>query len=144
MNEEEIIKIIKYMLENKNTDINVIINYEAIKGLLDLYNKEKEKNKELSNSYDKLAKECNEENKRCMMLAIEKQDCFEKYRYNLQQNESLTKEFSNVIPVQKIKDKIEELDKEKLKYDNDLRIYTLRNTFDFQKEVLQELLEGGD
>lgn len=36
-----------------------------------------------------------------------------------------------------------ELDKEKLKYDNDLRIYTLRNTFDFQKEVLQEILEEG-
>ena len=42
MSEEEIIKIIKYMLENKNTDINVIINYEAIQGLLDLYKKEKE------------------------------------------------------------------------------------------------------
>ena len=49
-------------------------------------------------------------------------------------------EFKDFIPVQKVKDKIEELDKEKLKYDNDLRIYTLRNTFDFQKEVLQELL----
>ena len=40
MREEEIIKIIKYMLENKNTDINVIINYEAIQGLLDLYTKQ--------------------------------------------------------------------------------------------------------
>ena len=40
MSEEEIIKIIKYMLENKNTDINVIINYEAIQGLLDLYIKQ--------------------------------------------------------------------------------------------------------
>lgn len=45
------------------------------------------------------------------------------------------------IPVSLVEEKIEELDKEKLKYDNDLRIYTLRNTFDFQKEVLQELLE---
>lgn len=44
------------------------------------------------------------------------------------------------IPVSLVEEKIEELDKEKLKYDNDLRIYTLRNTFDFQKEVLQELL----
>ena len=45
-----------------------------------------------------------------------------------------------LIPKSKVKEKIEELDKKKLKYDNDLRIYTLRDTFDFQKEVLQELL----
>ena len=56
-----------------------------------------------------LQKELNQENKKCMMLAIEKQDYFEKYRYHLQQNESLTKELSNVIPVQKIKDELEEL-----------------------------------
>lgn len=43
MSEEEIIKIIKYMLENRNTDINVIINYEAIQGLLNLYTKQQEK-----------------------------------------------------------------------------------------------------
>ena len=47
---------------------------------------------------------------------------------------------ANSISKDKVKEKIKELDKEKLKYDNDLRIYTLRNTFDFQKEVLQELL----
>ena len=47
------------------------------------------------------------------------------------------------IPKSKVKEKIEELDKEKLKYDNDLRIYTLRDTFDFQKEILQEILEEG-
>lgn len=33
-----------------------------------------------------LQKELNQENKKCMMLAIEKQDYFEKYRYHLQQN----------------------------------------------------------
>lgn len=65
----------------------------------------------LQKENEKLRKQLNEENKRCMMLAIEKQDYFEKYRYNLQQNESLTKEFSNVIPVQKIKDKIEKYKK---------------------------------
>lgn len=61
----------------------------------------------LQKENEELRKKLNEENKRCMMLAIEKQDYFEKYRYHLQQNESLTKEFSNVIPVQKVKDKIE-------------------------------------
>lgn len=65
----------------------------------------------LQKENEKLRKQLNEENKRCMMLAIEKQDYFEKYRYNLQQNENLTKEFSNVIPVQKIKDKIEKYKK---------------------------------
>lgn len=55
---------------------------------------------------EELRKKLNEENKRCMMIAIEKQDYFEKYRYHLQQNESLTKEFSNAILVQKVKDKI--------------------------------------
>lgn len=47
MSEEEIIKIIKYMLENRNTDINIIINYEAIQGLLDLYTKQQKEIEEL-------------------------------------------------------------------------------------------------
>ena len=54
MSDEEIIKIIKYMLENKNTDINVIINYEAIQGLLDLYQEEKEKNEELEKRLEEI------------------------------------------------------------------------------------------
>lgn len=63
----------------------------------------------LQKENEELRKKLNEENKRCMMLAIEKQDYFEKYRYHLQQNESLTKEFSNVIPVQKVKDIIDRI-----------------------------------
>ena len=55
-------------------------------------------------------------------------------------NEAVRRYNFETVPKSKVKEKIEELDKEKLKYDNDLRIYTLRNTFDFQKEVLQELL----
>ena len=47
MNEEEIIKILNYQLSAKNTDINVIPNWEAIQGLLDLYQKEKERNTKL-------------------------------------------------------------------------------------------------
>ena len=73
---------------------------KAIEHLLSDYKKLQKENEELR-------KNLNEENKRCMMLAIEKQDYFEKYRYHLPQNESLTKEFSNVISVQKVKDKIE-------------------------------------
>ena len=66
---------------------------------------------------------------------------FEKYRYNLQQNESLTKEFSNVIPVQKIKDKIEELNKayEDSKDENGESEYYYP---DYTIRVLEELLES--
>ena len=89
---------------------------------------------------EKLRKRLNEENKRCMMLAIEKQDYFEKYRYNLQQNENLTKEFSNVIPIQKVKDKIEELNKayEDSKDENGESEYYYP---DYTIRVLEELLE---
>lgn len=95
----------------------------------------------LQKENEKLRKQLNEENKRCMMLAIEKQDYFEKYRYNLQQNESLTKEFSNVIPVQKIKDKIEELNKayEDSKDENGESEYYYP---DYTIRVLEELLES--
>ena len=47
----------------------------------------------------------------------------------------------NFIPKSKIRDKIEELEKEKLKYDNEIRIYTMRESFDFQEMILNELLE---
>ena len=85
-----------------------------------------------------LQKELNQENKKCMMLAIEKQDYFEKYRYHLQQNESLTKEFSNVIPVQKVKNKIEEIG-EKIKYEENEKVVIYLHK---QKNILQELLES--
>lgn len=85
-----------------------------------------------------LQKELNQENKKCMMLAIEKQDYFEKYRYHLQQNESLTKEFSNVIPVQKVKNKIEEIG-EKIKYEENEKVVIYLHK---QKNILQKLLES--
>ena len=78
-----------------------------------------------------------------MMLAIEKQDYFEKYRYNLQQNERLTKEFSNVIPVQKIKDKIEYL-KDYIEENSDEQGYWGNINPDViygQIEILEEILK---
>ena len=88
MNIEEAIEYLKENLKNwkdtrpslSNTDIveEVDKDYKAIETLLTAYEKEKEKNKELSNSYDKLAKECNEENRRCMLLTVENQDLKEK------------------------------------------------------------------
>ena len=48
---------------------------------------------------------------------------------------------NGVIPKQVIRDKIEELRKEKQKYDNEIRIYTMRESFVFQEMILKELLE---
>ena len=90
--EQELNKIIKETRINKILENNIEV-------------------KKLREENENLRKELNAENKRCMMLAIEKQDYFEKYRYHLQQNERLTKEFSNVILVQKVKDMIEKYKK---------------------------------
>lgn len=114
----------------------------------------------LQKKNEELRKKLNEENKRCMMLAVEKQDYFEKYRYHLQQNESLTKEFSNVIPIQKIKDIIDRIDydikKTKEIISKNTNIYASYRKNDYQivrlramntksldiKKRLQELLES--
>lgn len=106
----------------------------------------KEYIQKLQKENKELTKKLDEENKRCMMLAIEKQDCFEKYRYHLQQNESLTKEFSNVIPILKIKDKIEELNNNR-QYLSQFKDYKEKNYTNEEVvnncvEVLQELLES--
>lgn len=94
----------------------------------------------LQKENEELRKKLNEENKRCMILAIEKQDYFEKYRYHLQQNERLTKEFSNVIPVQKVKDKIKEIG-EKIKYEENEKVVIYLHK---QKNILQELLKESE
>lgn len=99
MSEEEK-KAVERMKQVLAKNVHTFINELEI--VLNLVEKLQKENEELR-------KKLNEENKRCMMLAIEKQDYFEKYRYHLQQNESLTKEFSNVISVQKVKDKIEKI-----------------------------------
>lgn len=132
MNEEEkkVIKMLdKFTTEHKFYNIkhsdNLEDNIEIVLKLIEKLQKENEE----------LRKKLNEENKRCMMLAIEKQDYFEKYRYHLQQNESLTKEFSNVIPVQKVKDKIEEIQEE------GYWLFTTDRDSDKCVEVLQELIE---
>lgn len=88
-------------------------------------------------AYKRILKE-NEE------LKQEKQDYFEKYQYNLKQNESLTREFSNCIPVQKVKDKIEELNKQEkieLKGLKGQDRYFVKQMYQNKRIVLQELLE---
>ena len=74
----------------------------------DLIEKLRKENEELKIKNNAIKRESEAYAEKMIRLDIEKQDYFEKYRYHLQQNESLTKEFSNVIPIQKVKDKIEE------------------------------------
>ena len=54
--------------------------------------------------------------------------------------EELRDYFYNSIPKQKIKDKIEEL-KGKLNTDNTIRLYTLKDSYELQITILNELLE---
>ena len=116
-NIEEIIELSKEEIDAKAEDIIAILDIEdliSLKHILSDYKRVLKENEELEEINNELEAEKNE--------AIR--------RYNFES-----------IPVSLVEEKIEELDNEKLKYDNDLRIYTLRNTFDFQKEVLQQLLE---
>ena len=91
--EQELNKIIKETRINKILENNIEV-------------------KKLREENENLRKELNEENKRCMMLAVEKQDYLEKYEYHKKQNESLSKEFSNCIPISKLKEEVLNLMKE--------------------------------
>jgi hypothetical protein len=122
MNIEESIRFVKELLENDYLeDVGYLREDEdykffnkAIETLLTAYEKEKEKNKELSNSYDKLAKECNEENRRCMLLAVENQDLKEKNKeLNILRLELLISQFPDTTETyKKYKKELEELLKE--------------------------------
>ena len=117
MNEEEKKAIKKFVEKCNKFDESVEIKgvsvgeeyriLETVCKTLDLVEKLKKKNEELKIKNNAIKRESEAYAEKMIRLDIEKQDYFEKYRYHLQQNESLTKEFSNVIPVQKVKDKIE-------------------------------------
>lgn len=55
-------------------------------------------------------------------------------------NKSYEEFMRQFIPVQKVKDKIEEL-KKHYNTDNNIRIYTLKDSYELQATVLEELLE---
>ena len=125
---------IKKFREEKltNEDLPSYFEFVIILNLIEKLQKENEE----------LRKELNEENKKCMMLAVEKQDYFEKYKYHLQQNESLTRKFSNDIQVQKVKDKIEKLQKGPLKINENNKYYYETEAYNkIIIQVLQELIE---
>lgn len=141
MNEEEkkaieILDTFELRRKTKNYKEISLEDSQSVKILLNLIEKLQKENEELR-------KELNEENKICMILATEKQDYFEKYKYHLQQNESLTRECSNGILIKKIKDKIEYLERETKNQEKDSywAYYTIGECIGFLKG-LQELLES--
>lgn len=105
MNEEEK-KAIEYY-QNKEVSFSVDFDTEKLLKALGITEEDSFENHQirfktllnlierLQKENEELRKELNEENKICMILATEKQDYFEKYKYHLQQNESLTRECSN-------------------------------------------------
>ena len=122
-----------------------LISYQsAIETLLTAYEKEKEKNMELTNSYNKAIKETNEENRKCMLLAVENQDLKDKYSDKKIRN-TVIKRYKEVIEKDyiskaKIKAKIEELNKELEEYKGG-REWEIQDEIMGQIEVLQSLLE---
>lgn len=158
MNEEE-----KKSIEDMNRFSNGIdmscVTARQMQIILNLIKKLQKENEELKIKNNAIKRESEAYAENMIRLDIEKQDYFEKHRYHLQQNESLTKEFSNVIPVQKVKDKIEELQKEYNKLDKqvdeyiktgekDVSIYyenkeriSIMQTLSYFIDILKELIE---
>ena len=162
-NIEEIIELSKEEIDAKDENITAILDIEDLIGLehiLSDYKRVLKENEELKIENNAIKRESEAYAENMIRLDIEKQDYFEKYRYHLQQNESLTKEFSNVIPIQKIKDIIDRIDydikKTKEIISNNSNIYTSDRRNDYQivrlramntksldiKKRLQELLES--
>ncbi len=132
----EILDTFELRRKTKNYKEISLEDSQSVKILLNLIERLQKENEELR-------KELNEENKICMILATEKQDYFEKYKYHLQQNESLTRECSNGILIKKIKDKIEYLERETKNQEKDIywAYYTIGECIGFLKG-LQKLLES--
>ena len=96
---------------------------------------------ELLERYYQFQKEIQDKNNKIAKLQKENEE--------LKQENKRIKYFSSnlfiddYIPKKVIKDKIEEL-KQKLNTDNNIRIYTLKDSYELQISILQELLESSD
>lgn len=149
MNEEEK-KVINIFIEKCNKydesveikGISVGEEYRMLDTVckaLNLIEKLQKENEELKIKNNAIKRESEAYAEQMIRLDIEKQDYFEKYRYHLQQNESLTKEFSNVISVQKVKDKIRHYQELQ---DNYIKKYDeINEGLQAMINVLQELIE---
>ena len=152
MNEEEK-KVINIFIEKCNKydesveikGISVGEEYRMLDTVckaLNLIEKLQKENEELKIKNNAIKRESEAYAEQMIRLDIEKQDYFEKYRYHLQQNESLTKEFSNVISVQKVKDKIRHYQELQ---DNYIKKYDeINEGLQAMINVLQELIEESE
>ncbi len=64
----------------------------------------------------------------------------DKYMYEKVAKEEFEELLENSISKEKLKEKIKELES-KLNTDNNIRLYTIRDSFELQISILQELLE---
>lgn len=166
MSEDEIIKFIKEKIKNtvpeytetlvdgkiyRNEIIPIEMKWtkqvaEKVQGLLDLYNKEKENNKELDRENQALYESinCDDNTMLAKLYQKEKEKNKELTDEYLIQRNLINAEFlnENYISKDKIKAKIEELEKEKSKYTGYKGLEISRTgLINAQKLVLQELLE---
>ena len=88
MTEEEIITSYKSLMYNAKANWDYF-NYEILLKFFDLYNKEKKEINDKVNRINTLQKENSEENKRCMFLAVEKNDLKEKIKKQQEEIEDL-------------------------------------------------------
>lgn len=115
MNNEDI-KVLEEILNRQIEDTEgTKIMKRAIENLIKGYKELEEKNNEYINNINKLQKECNEENKRCVELSIELKEEQISHKNDsdclMEVNECLTKDLEESIPKSKLQEKIEELDR---------------------------------
>ena len=150
---ETIIGILKIDTENYIEDIYNIDTkqFKAILGLLDLYNKEKERNKDL----EQIEKEHKEENGRLREenINLKEKIIRQQEQLNIANKKILAQKGqlkvvnNSYIPISKLKEKIEELNKEEkesLKGTKGQDRYSIKLEYMHKRNALQELLEESE
>lgn len=150
MNEEKILDDIKFCLEGEYITRE---HYEAIQGLLDLYNKEKEKNEELSKNFVELCKTAHNDFEERCRLTFELEEREARLQEEINEVCKLKAElYGNSISKDKIKEKIKELERRlrneydlyertEEKSDEQYAIHRRINMLNFVENEIQELLE---
>ena len=122
--------------ENKDEDCYYIQSIDTVLNLITNLQKE---NEELLEVKISVSAENTIQNLKRENIKLEER-CFIAEGNLKTTKEELRDYFYNSIPKQKIKDKIEEL-KGKLNTDNTIRLYTLKDSYELQITILNELLE---
>jgi hypothetical protein len=157
---EEDMKILEGIIKGDEDCINAIYSRMKVKNDNDediqYYKKEIQSIKNIVNNYlkekaraDKLEKEYS-----TMLTELDKNEC--DYKRVLKENEELKDfkkqvtdiestnfiKYKNYIPIQKVKDKIEYLDKQQKQWLEDRELKASDSEIIFARDFLQELLEG--